>query len=49
MRPPDCRRRPQSWRFIHTFSTTAHPREDLSGGLAPARSLPCNKLRLCGL
>ena len=48
-RPPDCRRRPQSWRFIHTFSTTAHPREDLSGGLAPTRSLPCNQFRLCGL
>jgi PRTRC genetic system protein E len=25
-RPPDCRRRPQSWRFIHTFSTTRAPK-----------------------
>ena len=48
-KPPDCCRQPQSWRFIHTFSTTAHPREDLSGGLAPTCSLPCNQLRLCGL
>jgi len=48
-RPPDCHRRPQSWRFIHTFSTTAHPREDLAGGLAPTRSLPCNQFILCGL
>ena len=49
MKPPDCRRRPQSWRFIQTFSTTPSPREDLSGGLAPTRSLPCNQFRLCGL